>query len=213
MSTPCLPDATHSLGLEKEIRLVSFVPRWAIVKTLREQNLADHQWHVAMIAWRMSVDCKLTDIPGFDMANLLLSAMTHDLEETVSSDIPSPANKFLKKECPAWKPWLQERTREFFPWYKEDPTVLTKDIVAIADLLEAILFLGDEIERGNSYVIPHKEYLVGLMDSLMLATATKREEWHPEFSRTGAVQAWVSNTLFNATRPARVLGTILPSSP
>ncbi len=189
-------------GLEKEIRLASYVTRWQIVQRLRNQNLADHQWHVAIIAWRMVEDLGLREKCQVSMEDVFREALTHDIEELISSDLPSPVNQ-KAKTSPAWKPWLQEKTRSFFPWFNEDATPMVKKLVGIADLLEACIYLEEERSMGNAYVEPHAVYLRERL------TALVQEPWKWDIHNTlrGEVTAWVSASLFNATRncPSKVL--------
>jgi len=180
-------------GAERELRLLSYVERWQIVQVNRRQNLAEHQYHVAILAWRMVEDCDLRSAFGINMEDVFRESLLHDLPETLSGDIPSPVHQRVKQD-PGWRGWLAARVREFFPWYEERPCVIVKHVVSICDLLEALLYLSEEMQMGNRYVEPHYAYLKDRMDDLLLT-----------LPGSGDIARWVRATLERATKPAKVL--------
>jgi len=191
------PVATEPRGIEREFRLMSYVTRWQIVQTLRKQNLAEHQYHVAVLALRLVREMGWEDLDGVDLGHLLEEALLHDIDELISSDIPSPVNQKIKSMGGSdWKEWLQAKTALFFPWYRERPTHNIKQIVRICDILEAMLFLLEEHGMGNGYVLPHYRVLEGVMDVTLKSTGL------PNLDR---IQDWISRCLDNAVRPARPL--------
>lgn len=186
--------------LQKEFRLLSHVPRWAIVKTLRTQSLAEHQYFTAVIAWRIIEDCNLDFTPE-ERLLVWKEAMLHDLEEVVSGDLPGPVNACVKAHGKhVWKHWLQDRTRDFFPWYQEEASPKVKQLVKIADLTEAVLFLSEEREMGNQYIEPH---ITALGELLEIALEPMDQP----------IKDWVEATISDSLRRARVLKFVPDSTP
>lgn len=64
------------------------VTRWHIVETTRTQNLAEHQFNVALIARRLGALCGLIST---EQTACMALALTHDQHEIVDGDTPSTA--------------------------------------------------------------------------------------------------------------------------
>ena len=108
------------------LRRLSTVPRWTVIPTIQNQNVAEHSFHVAWISrW-------LTELLGLHLRSdaflVIATALLHDHDEAVTGDIPSTG--------------------------KEDNNTgsLEDSIVKVADALEAALFLREELQMGNSRV-------------------------------------------------------------
>lgn len=110
------------------LRRLRFVPRWAVVATIREQNVAEHSFHVLWIHAWLAEKFRFTVGSYYDALRIL----THDDDEAVSGDAPSPSKGFASTEsADAAKCWLK-----------------------VADCLEAALFMREEAALGNSTTAP-----------------------------------------------------------
>lgn len=107
--------------LVQDLRRLRFVPRWVIVPTITQQNVAEHSFHVAWImVW-------LCDRIGYPLnVAMLKEALVHDHDEAYTGDIPSTAKKI-----------------------SIGPVGSDKCVLKIADCLEAALFIQEEINMGN----------------------------------------------------------------
>lgn len=65
-----------------DVLRASSVQRWTVVKTLISQNMAEHSFNVTMMAWKIAM------LAGMNPDNMIKYALTHDLEEIWSGDIP-----------------------------------------------------------------------------------------------------------------------------
>lgn len=110
--------------LVQELRRLRFVPRWAIVPTIRDQNVAEHSFHVT---WLTVVVADWIGVPI--TADLLLDALIHDHEEAITGDTPSTSKKQHAEDAP-----------------------LEKCIIKVADCLEAWLYMEEERQMGNTCV-------------------------------------------------------------
>ncbi len=124
---------TRTMFDDKDIyyaRRLSHVPRWAVMPTVRRQSVAEHTFHVAMLAgWLVQfypVPPGVTQLQ-FE-ADVLYKSLAHDLNEAVTGDHPSPTKK-----------------ADNLPM--SDVHVVLK----CADILEAICFIEEEARLGNRY--------------------------------------------------------------
>lgn len=116
----------------------SRVKRWHTQQTIKEQNLAHHQWGVALIIMEI--------LPG--SYNALRAALTHDLAESVTGDIPY----FAKRSFPMLGKEADKEERKFNIRH-DIHTYLTEEEQAClrwADMAEAFLFACEEVDMGNT---------------------------------------------------------------
>ena len=60
---------------------------------LRQQNVAEHSWHVTMLLWYIFGGQE----PGIRF-QVLMAALTHDMAEWMVGDIPSPAKRRMSED-------------------------------------------------------------------------------------------------------------------
>ncbi len=96
----------------RELLTLSNVPRWAIIDTIKKQTVAEHTFRV------MAIAKYICDEYGLDPEPILLMALTHDIDEAHSGDIPTP--------------YKSNTTR---------PDTINFRAVKLADYIEAIIFL------------------------------------------------------------------------
>lgn len=152
---------------ERELRDLAFVPRWGIVRTVRQQNVAEHSFFVAIYADQIA---ELASWKG-DRAALLRHALAHDWDEILTSDIAAPAKRVMKKAAGAkWDAfclWLlklmRERYDDYDRWMIHEQNNEIEEIVKIADILEAVMYLAEEENLGNKNVATRREYLWGAL--------------------------------------------------
>jgi len=143
--------------MKRDIRTLSHVPRWSIVRTIRRQSVAEHCFFVAIyVDWI----CEL--IPKQSIkAKLIRYALYHDLDEIVLGDIPGPCKKYLKIDKESVDAQV-ERMIGFKPFHS---TLNLEEllIVKIADLLEGSVFLLEEQRLGNTEI---DMYLADMLQNL-----------------------------------------------
>lgn len=120
--------------MRPEERELAHVPRWCIVRTIKQQSVAEHAFYVA----RYAID--ISKVMGWPVrTNLIEYCLKHDDAELHSGDIPAPFKQVIKMPHDPF-PQRFQLTR--------DEEVIAK----MADILEAILFLIDEQLLGNKGV-------------------------------------------------------------
>lgn len=153
------------LTLKDKMR-AAHVKRWHIVRTLREQNIAEHSFIVMLIA--MEILKRSGNDPdqrgaihgelGYDT---LRWAMWHDLLEIKTGDIATPTKRRIEALSPEL---LESIEKEFSPEYARisaDTTKTVKMVVKMADMIEAVAFISEEGSGGHAAEV--KEYLHGAL--------------------------------------------------
>lgn len=110
---------TNKMMIQDLVRLSS-VKRWHIVRTATQQSVAEHSFNVILLSIEMDIRTEYSMVPE-DRLDLIELAMTHDMEEVYTGDIPSP----------------QKGPRE---WSSK---LSAQSIVAVADLMEAYIFIKE----------------------------------------------------------------------
>ncbi len=131
------------------IRNGMMVKRYHTVRTVASDTVAQHSHGVAMLCWLLT--------EGKASAELLMAALTHDLSETNTGDIPSPTKRAL-----GMSELDDENTLRRHGLY----TSLTESearTLSLADKMEGLLFCLEEIHMGNRHVEPvadkYQEYI------------------------------------------------------
>jgi|TARA_Y100000310_G_scaffold80345_3_gene77004 5'-deoxynucleotidase len=139
----------------RELRELEYVPRWAIIRCIKQQSVAEHSYFTAMYA------NKIAEIIGWDKKNpeemhkLVTYALWHDIEESFMSDIPGPIkhgiineelyDKFADNQCKKY--WDKSKTDIAHPSYPYDRQVI--QIVKCASTIEEFFYLLGEAQLGN----------------------------------------------------------------
>jgi len=132
-------------------REMSYVTRWGVLRRARSQNVAEHQYYVAVYAGLIA------DTIGYegDRGNLYRCALIHDLFEGRSGDLPGP---FKRQLCvgDAYHKLEVEYFKALFPHELPYLDMLRQDqgiaaIVKAADKMEGCMYLANEHMLGNTY--------------------------------------------------------------
>lgn len=112
------------------------VHRWTVIKTNRNQSVAEHSFSVAVIAMELMDVLPVRE----HIQGVLVWALCHDAPETLTGDIDG---KF-KRDFPGVQQAVREAEGVAFPWYKTMAAIIpgnAKLIVKVADYIEAISFI------------------------------------------------------------------------
>lgn len=130
------------------------VNRWAIMRTNVRQTVAEHSFFTALYA---SMILDKTLLQESTKRIIVQQALVHDIEECETGDIPGPVKKWLVKDEEVKRVRRQEAS-ELGIQLQED--ALTQWVIYVANTLDEVLFLLDEIGRGNQYF--KRQYLESL---------------------------------------------------
>lgn len=117
----------------KDIFYLSSIKRWGVIDMSRDQSVAEHSYHVAIIAMEIG-QFYFAESESPPIAELLKWSLTNDLPELLTGDIPTPAKQYID---------LHQLDKENFPEYTDykeelDPNILI--VVKAADYIEALRF-------------------------------------------------------------------------
>jgi 5'-deoxynucleotidase YfbR-like HD superfamily hydrolase len=127
-------------------RDLAHVPRWGICRTAHRQSVAEHSYYVTLYTVAI---CRMLELDPEQMVVAVQVALTHDMDETMSGDIPAPwkVNTGISGENDYLKRVINER---FGPTASASDFIL--QIVRVADLFEAAMFCCGEMAVGNATI-------------------------------------------------------------
>lgn len=172
------------LDLNQKMR-AGHVRRWHIVAVSREQTVAEHSYRVQLITEHL-----LKAIGAYNWNNrITLDAMewarVHDIAEVITGDMPSNTKGLLGKYGGAEAYAMMSQDIDGFGRWadsEDEDDVLVKEIVKLADLLEAADWLGmvgvgrharEVLSEIRSNAIKHAE----LVKSLVLKSIYTFPSW------------------------------------
>jgi hypothetical protein len=147
-------------GIETVIRFGE-VSRWHMIRTDRRQTLAEHSANVALLA--MYLARTAPDMYFGSGDSIAAAALTHDIEEVFTGDIPTPVKRYLTG--------LSELEKALRPeaMYPVQVTDRARELIKVCDLADTLRFIH---VHGKGRVAKHAEAGIG---SAMVAKAA--EAW------------------------------------
>jgi 5'-deoxynucleotidase YfbR-like HD superfamily hydrolase len=130
-------------------RDMAHVPRWVILRRTRQQFLAEHSYFVTIYANHVA---RLIKWEG-DFYELMSYALVHDLNETITGDIPGPIKRVAFDKALAENAMEEVMLEKFGADVVADIMFVSEDvkaIVSVADSIEEICFLMEECLMGNN---------------------------------------------------------------
>ena len=139
----------------RRLRRLADVPRWAVIPTIHKQSVAEHSFHVAHIAlWLIDYYPRIP-ISDYIITDVLYYALIHDETEAITGDIPSPAGQ---RHIPGKSSAFEKTSGQGATTADDD----VRDLLKVADLLEAFLFVKEEMALGNK-----------MLDSILLSIRSR----------------------------------------
>jgi len=131
----------------KDLRTLSHVPRWAVLRVIHRQSVADHSYYVAVYA---SLIAKTENLMPAMHVILLEHCLYHDIAEVFTSDIPgpvkrescNPAHLQLYEYAGLWSRGLGFAARD-------DVSPFLQSLCTICNLLDEVCYITGEIRLGN----------------------------------------------------------------
>jgi 5'-deoxynucleotidase len=141
-----------------ELRTMSIVPRWSIVWTTQEDNVANHSFYVTVYSHMIARTIKWKGPKDY----LMFLALMHDADETITGDVVSPAKDQIvdyDKMADYVDAKMYERmgglVHELAEMGNSISTKVGEEadaIVKAADRMDALFFLLVEARRGNNVI-------------------------------------------------------------
>ncbi|MFC4596914.1 5'-deoxynucleotidase [Cohnella hongkongensis] len=174
------------------------IERWSLMRNTNPENVAEHSFHVALIAHSLGVIAQ--EIFGRDVSpeQLAAFALFHDATEVFTGDIPTPVKhqnprilaNFREIEAMASERLLANVPDRLRPVYaplfsRTPPDPELAKLLKAADLLDAYLKCTSEMSAGNREFATARKQIEDRLESLRLPEV----EWFlahlaPGFERT-----------------------------
>jgi len=175
-----------------EIRTASLVRRWSIVRTLNPDPVSGHSFYVTFYARQIA---QLIHWPG-PMAELLLYALLHDIEETITGDILGPVKAEIVDEG-RFDSFIEVKMSRHLPGIAHELQVIRNSlwgnsiqaIVKVADKVDAVLYLMTEVAMGNARLQPLLDDAMHNLDRAWMDMSS------PVFSNVSARHLWNNDIL------------------
>lgn len=161
-STPSVADA---MNLEEllvgSIRRMSHVNRYSSFVCIRKENVAEHTFYVAMVAYCIARDIERNHGEKIDYAKLLRSAMLHDLDEALTGDVVRRVKygveglkKILDKAASQSIKEMSDDLRIDLhdDWAVAKSKDLEGQIVGLADFFGTVQYTIEEYNSGNHHM-------------------------------------------------------------
>ena len=157
------------------------VTRYHCAPSVAPQNLAHHQWNVAVI---------LLHLTGNNLSEtLLLEALFHDVDEYFTGDVPFT----MKRDHPTLKSILKDVAKEHrdndFVLPSQDLTTREEALLKVADTLDGMLWTRDHEEHAGPI---HGRWT----ESYLIAKHKFQHELTPEeWQRADALFQWCGGVI------------------
>ncbi|MBQ8003639.1 MAG: 5'-deoxynucleotidase [Oscillospiraceae bacterium] len=140
---------------------MKYISRWSLMRNARTENVAEHSFHVAVLAHALAVISRDVFGKDADPGRAAAAALYHDMPEILTGDLPTPIkyygsdikNAYKRIESEAAKKLLSNLTDKMRGGIaaaaeEEDAAILK--LVKAADKLDAYIKCLEEINAGNS---------------------------------------------------------------
>lgn len=155
-----------------QIVRMSFINRWALMRNVKEENLAEHSFQVATVAHMLAVIENKYCGKNIDVGMVAIVALYHDAAEVFTGDLPTPVKYYNNDIAKAYKhleSLAEDKLIQFLPDdFKDDfkPLISSKEvdpeikrIVKDADTICAIIKCDNELKAYNHEFASAKERL------------------------------------------------------
>ncbi len=137
------------------------VSRWGATHTISHENVSSHTSEVAMLVWVLVNHHNAKSVDKVDLADALSAALLHDLVETVTGDMITPAKALIGRELVAQaeskaqaaivatSPNVVQGALEATFYVLEQSESVIKQFVKVCDRFCALAFAAREVRCGN----------------------------------------------------------------
>lgn len=182
----------------RDIRTMSDVPRWTVLRTIQKQTVADHSFYVALYT-KMILNTLDFDGCGAQIViqlklDAINQALIHDLSETFTSDIPGPVKHTFDSD--AFKDYEEKGVENRFcsslleceSCFTIKHLELVECIIKLADVLDQAAFLTSETRLGNLNVSKMENHARSMVEQQIRLVAIKFAEFmasdgHPGYNK------------------------------
>ncbi len=140
---------------------MKLIRRWALMKAVTDENIAEHSAEVAQIAHALAVIANKLYNKEINADRVTTLALYHEASEVITGDLPTPIKYYNPEIRKAYKDiesianskllsMLPDELREeYTPIIEQDSSTYEHRLVKAADKLSAYVKCLDELKSGN----------------------------------------------------------------
>lgn len=140
---------------------MKLIRRWSLMRTVTEENIAEHSAEVAQIAHGLALIAKRVYGKEVDANKIAAIALYHESSEVLTGDLPTPIKYYNPEIREAYGSiesianekllsMLPEELREdYAPIVRQEVAPYEKRLIKAADKLSAYVKCLDELKSGN----------------------------------------------------------------
>jgi len=140
---------------------MKFIKRWSLMKSVNEENIAEHSTQVAQIAHALAIIKNRLYGGELDADRIAVLALYHESSEVITGDLPTPIKYYNPQIRTAYKDiesvanqkllsMLPEELREDYqPLVEQSSDSYEHRIVKAADKISAYVKCVEELKSGN----------------------------------------------------------------
>lgn len=175
---------------------MKYIARWSLMRNTRTENVAEHSYHVSVLAHALAVISRDVFGRDIDPGRVCAAALYHDMPEILTGDLPTPIKYYGSDIKEAYKRIEKEATNTLLSHLtdemkdgissaaaEDDKTVVS--FVKAADKLDAYIKCLEEINAGNhDFKTAHKQTKAALDEMDMPEVKYFIENYLDAFSMT-----------------------------
>ena len=150
------------MNYTKAIFKMANVYRFSGLSLNAEYTIGEHSYRVACLAMSICDEYNSKNEIKVDTLEVLRKALLHDLEETITGDMPSPVKKYgnLREELRDASEHIMRdlilhdspEPDYYLDLWINDKEGMSGEVITVADKLEGLLVSFYEYKRGNKYI-------------------------------------------------------------
>ena len=140
---------------------MKLIRRWSLMKSVTDENIAEHSAEVAQIAHALAVIANKIYKKEVNADRVATLALYHECSEVITGDLPTPIKYYNPEIREAYKSLEsvadtkllsmipKELQEEYAPLIKQAPDTYEHTLVKAADKLSAYVKCIEELKSGN----------------------------------------------------------------
>ncbi len=139
---------------------MKYISRWSLMRNTRSENVAEHSFHVAVLANALAVISRDVFHNDVDPAFVSAAALYHDMPEILTGDLPTPIKYYGVEMKEAYKKIEKEAEEKLLSTltdeikggiteYASPKDEYVKRLIKAADKLDAYIKCCEELGAGN----------------------------------------------------------------
>ena len=140
---------------------MKLIRRWSLMKSVSDENIAEHSAQVAQIAHSLAVIANTMYGKNINADRVTTLALYHESSEVITGDLPTPIKYYNPEIREAYKSiestanqkllsmLPRELREEYTPLVEQDTDTYEHKLVKAADKLSAYIKCLEELKSGN----------------------------------------------------------------